>query len=99
MRIPLLLALAIPLWSAPLIPWKPGTIETRNYKTAESGVPGTYTYTLRGVVREGQKVLEVEMLSRRTLVLGGQEGKLEVVSLTWLNPETFDFIEIGRAHV
>lgn len=92
MRTLLILALAVPAWSAQLIPWKPGIIETHNYKTAESGVPGTYTYTLRGVMREGKKVLEVEMIVHRTLVLGGQEGRLATESLTWLDPDTFDFI-------
>jgi hypothetical protein len=92
MRIAVILALAIPAVAAPLIAWKPGTIEIRSYKTAESGVAGTSTYTLRGVLREGRKTLEVEVVTRRTLVLGGQEGKLETHSLTWLDPETFDFL-------
>lgn len=95
MRILLMLALAVPAlsaWSAPLLQWKPGTIETRSYQTAESGVPGTSTYTLRGIMREGKKALEVEVVTKRTLVLGGQEGKLETHSLTWIDPETFDFL-------
>jgi len=91
MRFVLILALATPAWSAPLLRWKPGTIETRSYQTAESGVPGTATYILRGVMREGRKALEVEVITKRTLVLGGQEGKLETHSLTWIDPETFDF--------
>lgn len=92
MRFLLILALAVPAWSAQLLPWKPGTIETRSYKTAESGVPGTATYTLRGVLRDGRKILEVEVITKRSLVLGGQEGKLETQSLTWIDPETFDFL-------
>jgi hypothetical protein len=37
-------------------------------------------------------VLEVEVIVHRTLILGGQEGKLATESLTWLDPETFDFV-------
>ena len=88
----LILALALPAWSAPPVFWRPGLIETHSYTTAESGVPGTSTYTLRGIMREGKKVLEVEVVTKRTLVLGGQEGKLETYSLTWIEPETFDFL-------
>jgi hypothetical protein len=32
------------------------------------------------------------VVTKRTLVLGGQEGKLETYSLTWIDPETFDFL-------
>jgi len=92
MRLGLILALATPAWSAQLLPWKPGTIETRSYKTAESGVPGTVTYKVMGVLREGKKTLEVEVITKRTLILGGQEGKLETYSLTWIDPETFAFL-------
>ena len=92
MRFFLILALVTPAWSAPLLTWKPGTIETRSYQTAESGIPGTATYTLRGILRDGKRILEVEVITKRTLVLGGQEGKLEAHSLTWIEPETFDFL-------
>ncbi len=92
MRFVLILALALPSAAAPLLQWKAGTIETRSYQTAESGVPGASTYTLRGVMRDGKKVLEVDVVTKRTLILGGQEGKLETHSLTWIDPETFDFL-------
>ncbi len=73
--------------------WQPGLIETHHYKLGESVIPGTSTYTLRGILREGRKVLVVEVETHRTLTLGGQQGKLESHGESFLDPETFDLLE------
>jgi hypothetical protein len=70
--------------------WQPGVTATRFYKHAENPIPGDSLYTLRSVMWEGKKTLEIEVLTRRTLVLGGQQGKLETRSLTLVDPDTFD---------
>jgi len=76
-----------------LTAWQPGLIEQHTYKLGDAGIPGTSVYTLRGVILEGKKVLEVEVETHRVLSLGGQQGKLESVTHAFMDPETFDFIE------
>src|SRR5438309_321942 len=76
-----------------LLSWRGGLIEKHTYKLGESAIPGTSTYTLRGVLREGQKVLVVEVETHRTLTLGGQQGKLESRSESFVDPATFDLLE------
>lgn len=73
--------------------WHPGLIESHTYKLGEVGIPGSSTYSLRGMLRHGQKVLEVEVETHRVLTLGGQQGKLESRTLTWMDPQTFDMLE------
>jgi hypothetical protein len=73
--------------------WQAGLIEQHAYKLAEAGIPGTSTYTLRGVMLQGKKVLEVEVETHRTLTFGAQQGKLVSHSFTWMDPRTFDMLE------
>lgn len=73
--------------------WKAGVIEHHTYKLAESAIPGTSTYTLTGMLRHGQKVLEVHVETHRIMTLGGQQGKLDSNGSTWIDPVTFDLLE------
>jgi hypothetical protein len=73
--------------------WQAGLIEQHTYKLGEAGIPGTSTYTLRGILLQGKKVLEVEVETHRTLTFGAQQGKLVSHSLTWMDPVTFDMQE------
>ena len=73
--------------------WKAGLIEHHTYKLAESAIPGTSTYTLRGILRQGQKVLEVQVETHRIMTLGGQQGKLDSNGSAWIDPVTFDLLE------
>src|SRR5258707_13629453 len=76
-----------------LIAWQPGLIERHTYKLSEAGIPGTAVYTLRGVMLEGKKVLEVEVETHRILTLGGQQGKLDGVTHVFMDAVTYDLIE------
>jgi hypothetical protein len=73
--------------------WQAGLIERHTYKLGEAGIPGTSTYTLRGVVLQGKQVLEVEVETHRVLTFGAQQGKLETRSIAWMDPATFDMLE------
>jgi len=73
--------------------WLPGLIEQHTYKLAESSIPGTSTYTLTGMLRNGEKVLEVHVETHRVMTLGGQKGKLDSNSYTWIDPVTYDLLE------
>ncbi len=73
--------------------WQAGLIERHIYKLGEAGIPGTSTYTLRGILLQGKKVLEVEVETHRVLSFGAQQGKLESRSLAWMDPVTFDMLE------
>jgi len=73
--------------------WRPGLIEQHTYKLAESAIPGTSTYTLRGMLRNGERVLEVEVETHRIMTLGGQQGKLDSKSFIWMQSVTFDLLE------
>jgi hypothetical protein len=83
-------------WMAPAAfagKWQAGLIEQHTYKLGEAGIPGTSTYTLRGILLQGKKVLEVEVETHRTLSFGAQQGKLVSHSITWMDPATFDMLE------
>ncbi len=73
--------------------WMPGRTETSTYKLAEAGLPGTSTYTVRSILRDHKPVLEIEVVTHRKLLLGGQEGKLETICQTRVDPATFDLVE------
>jgi hypothetical protein len=73
--------------------WQAGLIEQHTYKLGEAGIPGTSTYSLRGVILQGKKVLEVEVETHRTLTFGAQQGKLVSHSFTWMDPLTYDMLE------
>lgn len=74
-------------------PWRPGLIEQHTYKLAENSIPGTSTYTLTGMLRNGQKVFEVRVETHRVMTLAGQKGKLDSTGSTWMDPVTFDLLE------
>ncbi|GEM_PF-4353993 len=73
--------------------WQPGLIEQHSYKLGEPGIPGSSDYMLRGVMLQGKKLLEVEVLTHRVMSFGAQQGKLESRTITWMDPETFDMQE------
>jgi len=73
--------------------WQAGLIEQHTYKLGEAGIPGASTYTLRGILLQGKKVLEVEVETHRVLSFGAQQGKLETRSVAWMDPVTFDMLE------
>jgi hypothetical protein len=79
--------------AAPVGKWQAGLIERHTYKLGEAGIPGTSTYTLRGILFQGKKTLEVEVETHRVLSFGAQQGKLETRSITWMDPVTFDMQE------
>ena len=73
--------------------WRPGYVESHTYKLAESGIPGTSTYTLRSILYDGKPALEVEVETHRVLMLGAQQGKLESHSNTFMDPTNFNLLE------
>ena len=73
--------------------WKAGLTETNTYRLAEKAAPGSSTYLLRGILRDGRRVLEIEVQTQRKLILGGQEGNLVTRGLTIVDPATFDLLE------
>ena len=77
----------------PVGQWMPGRTETSTYKLAEAGLPGTSKYTMRSILRDSRPVLEVEVITHRTLVLGGQRGLLETICQTRVDPGSFDLVE------
>lgn len=81
------------LLAGPAVKWKPGVVETTTYRHSESGLAGTSTYTVTGVLRENRRLFQVDVLSQRKLVLGGQEGKLESRGTTLVDAGTFDLVE------
>lgn len=81
------------LAESPQVQWKPGAIETSTYRHTESGVPGTTTYTVSGILYDGRRAFEIAVRTQRKLVLGGQEGKLETQGSTIVDAATLDLLD------